>query len=109
MALIRTSKANGATPQTVYKACCYNEGGSSIDNTLGFNFTKEELEDFTTITLTCTKSIAQTKYVVDGTSWSSFITGNNPLTIPSFTTSLVVAVNFGQGTHEFVEVTATLS
>lgn len=94
---------------TEYKASCVNLNNSSVDNGCGFNFSKAQLNGFTTITIACTKAITNIRYSVDSTSWNDVQVGSTPFTIPSFNNNLLIYATFGQSTHEFVEVTATLS
>lgn len=98
-----------ASPKTTYKSIYFNPSATSVNFKCGFEFTPEDLEGFTTITLTSNIQGFDLQYIVDDNSYASLATGNNPLTIPSFTTKLIVVANGSVVTHGLVEVTAALS
>lgn len=94
---------------TEYKCCVYNQAASNADATLGFNFTPEQLDGFSTITVTSNKSITRLNYIVDGTSFSNVQTGSSPFTIPAFSTNLMLGAKIALAPETYVEVIATLS
>lgn len=99
----------GGTKKSEYKAVYFNPSAASVNFKCGFEFAPEDLEGFTTIALTSNIQGFELQYIVDGNSYSSLVSGNNPLTIPTFTTKLIVVANGSVVTHGIVEVTATLS
>jgi hypothetical protein len=110
MALIKSNLIDSSQSKpTEYKCCVYNQAASSTDATLGFNFTPEQLDGFTTITITSNVSITRLYYIVDGTSFSNIQTATSPFTIPAFNTNLVIGAKLGLAKEAYVEVIATLS
>lgn len=98
-----------ASPKTTYKSVAFNPTSGSADFIIGFEFTPEELSGFTTITLSSNISGITIKYEVDNNVYGSLTNGSTPLTIPTFTTKLIVVASGSYSSHALAELNATLS
>ena len=98
-----------ASPKTAYKSVAFNPAAGSGDFIIGFEFTPEELSGFTTITLSSNINGITIKYEVDNNAYGSLTNGTTPLTIPAFTTKLIVVASGSYSSHAFAELTAALS